>query len=69
MAWEGRGVLKCSIKNDECRMNNMCCNFCVKDRAGCDGCDYEFYFCGCAIREDSDDLEELERIVNDNGKG
>lgn len=69
MAWKGRGILKCSIKNDECGMNNMCCNFCVKDRAECVGCDYEFHFCGCAIREDSDDLEELERIVNDNGRG
>lgn len=47
----------------------MCCNFCIKDRNGCVGCDYEFHFCGCAIRDDSDDLEEIERIVNDNGKG
>ena len=43
MAWEGRGILKCSIKNDECRMDNMCCNFCVKNRAECVGCDYEFH--------------------------
>ena len=56
-------------------MDNMCCNFCIKDRNGCVGCDYEFFFCGCAIREDSDDLEELAGgirsanadISNDNG--
>lgn len=46
----------------------MCCNFCDKNRTECVGCDYEFFFCGCAILEDSDDLEELERIVNDKGK-
>ena len=32
--------LKCRIKSDECRMDNMCCNFCIKNRNGCDGCDY-----------------------------
>lgn len=49
-------------------MDNMCCNFCDKNGVECVGCNYEFHFCGCAIREDSDDLEELERIINDNGK-
>ena len=44
----------------------MCCNFCDKNRTECAGCGYEFHFCGCAIREDNDDLEELERIINDN---
>ena len=52
-------VLRCKDAVPDCEMDNMCCDFCTRNKLDCDGCDEDCLTCGCAIPESDFDKKYL----------
>ena len=52
-------VLRCKDAVPDCDMDNMCCDFCTRNKLDCDGCDEDCLTCGCAIPESDFDKKYL----------